>query len=62
MTPDRIWWKEDKAAPYRRFTSEDAARLNEEFECNGRAAVLSAFAGVSSRRPSATDLDGMSAN
>jgi fatty-acyl-CoA synthase len=55
ITSDRIWWKPDKADPYRLFTSEDADQLSEEFERNGRGTVLSTFSRVPSRRPATTD-------
>jgi fatty-acyl-CoA synthase len=62
ITSDRIWWKPDKAAPYRLFTSEDADRLSDEFERNGRGPVLSTFSGVPSRRPATTDSGEVTSN
>ena len=41
--PDPIWWKEDRAGPYRRFTPGDAGGLERSFEQHGRGSVLAAI-------------------
>jgi fatty-acyl-CoA synthase len=41
-TTDPVWWRPERGAPYRQFTTEDAAELRERFRSSHRESALDA--------------------